>query len=148
MISFESHCQHHQTQTSLCAPCNALSWKTISVFCRNQLLNNLTPDSATCAAKEEAGRLYRPMNALWMTPTRTSRALLGIAIVHQLLGDAPRVCAWISSSGESMVSRNMPNQQVLAAGRADCLTQSVDTKNSQRKTQPKNPLYKAASILT
>lgn len=75
-------------------------------------------------------------------------ALLGIAIVHQLLSDAPRDSAWISSSGESMVSRNIPNQQVLAAGRADCLTQSVDTKNSQRKTQPKNPLYKAASILT
>lgn len=76
------------------------------------------------------------------------RALLGIAIVHQLLSDATRDRAWSSSSGESMVRRNIPNQQVLAAGRADGLTQSVDTENSQRRTQPKNPLYKAASIWT
>lgn len=88
------------------------------------------------------------LSGWWPLGQVDGRALLGIAIVHQLLRDAPRDHAWISSSGESMVSRNIPNQQVLAAGRANCLTQSVDTENSQRKTQPKNSLYKAASILT
>lgn len=95
-------------------------------FCRNELLCNLAPRFCNLCGKESGWKLHfssrettqrSPADICqekWM-----AEPFLGI-LSPPNTGNVQRR-AWSSSMEESIVSRTVPNGEVLAVGRADCL---------------------------